>query len=62
MKFISAFGIIFAVLVASSAFFGVAEAGKKKKLLGALLLGAALAKKPKIIPLPLPLPLPVIHY
>lgn len=59
MKFTTAFALIFACLVASSAFFSMVEAGKKKKLLAAMLLGAALAKKPKILPLPLPLPLPV---
>jgi len=57
MKFNSVFAILLACLLASSVFFETAEAGKKKKLLGALLLGAALgASKPKILPLPLPLP------
>lgn len=55
MKFASVFALVFACLVASSVFIGVAEA-KKKKILGALLLGAALAKKPKILPLPVSVP------
>ena len=48
--------IVFACLVASTVLFEPAEAGKKKKLLAALLLGAALKGGGKIIPLPLPLP------
>lgn len=51
MKFTSVFALIFACLVASSVFIGMAEA-KKKQLIGALILGAALAKKPKFLPLP----------
>ena len=58
MKFTSAFALVFACLVASSVFFGAAEA-KKKKIIGALLLGAALASKPKLLPLPLPVPVSV---
>ena len=50
------FCILFACLLASTLYFETVEAGKKKKMLAALLLGAALASKPKIIPLPLPLP------
>lgn len=56
MKLSSAFAVAVACLVATSSYFQVAEAGMKKKLLGALLVGAALASKPKFMPLPLPVP------
>lgn len=59
MKYLSLFAVVFACLFASSMFFEVAEAGKKKKILGALLLGAALASKPKLLPLPLPIPIAI---
>ena len=48
--------ILFASLMFTSMFIVDVEAGKKKKILAALLLGAALAAKPKILPIPLPVP------
>ena len=60
MKFAHFFAVVFVALFASSMFFEMAEAGKKKKILKALVAGAILAKlKPKILPLPLPLPIPI---
>lgn len=54
--------ILFACLVAATVLFQTVESSKKKKLLGALLLGAALGGKGgKIIPLPLPLPVRWIY-
>ncbi|KAH9413331.1 hypothetical protein DERP_007807 [Dermatophagoides pteronyssinus] len=55
----SILAIIFATLMFTSMFIVDVEAGKKKKILAALLLGAALAAKPKILPIPLPIPIPV---
>ena len=60
MKFAHFFAVVFVALFASTMFFEMAEASKKKKLLKALVAGALLAKlKPKLLPLPLPLPIPI---
>lgn len=48
--------IMFATIMFTSMFIVNVDAGKKKKILAALLLGAALAAKPKILPIPLPVP------
>ena len=58
-KYTSAFALLFACLIVASCFYEMAEAGKKKRLLKYLLLGASMHKTKKIIPLPLPLPLPI---
>ncbi|OTF81877.1 hypothetical protein BLA29_012115 [Euroglyphus maynei] len=49
---------MFATIMFTSMFIVNVDAGKKKKILAALLLGAALAAKPKILPIPLPIPIP----
>lgn len=59
MNFRSTFAILMVCLIGTSILFNAVEAGKKKKILGALLLGAALFQKPKILPLPLPIPIPI---
>ncbi|UXI23328.1 hypothetical protein NH340_JMT09271 [Sarcoptes scabiei] len=41
-----------------AAFF-VEQSDANAKMIGAALLGAALAKRPKMLPLPLPLPIPM---
>ena len=47
MNFRSTLAILLVCLLGSTLFFEAVEAGKKKKIIGALLLGAALASKPK---------------
>lgn len=62
MKFVHSFALLFACLVAASLFFAPAPVeAKKKKLLTAILLGALLGSKQKLMPLPLPLPV-CIHF
>ena len=58
MKFIHSFAIVFTCLVMATMFFGppAPVEAKKKKLLTAILLGALLGSKQKLMPLPLPLP------
>jgi len=56
MKLSTGFAILFACLIGASMFIEQTEASKKK-ILRALLAGAALAaSKPKLLPLPLPIP------
>src|SRR6218665_1073050 len=50
--------LVFACLIASTLFV-VPALAYKKKLLGAMMLGALLGSKPKFLPLPLILPLPI---
>ncbi|KAH9413328.1 uncharacterized protein LOC113793818 isoform X1 [Dermatophagoides pteronyssinus] len=61
MKFIHSFAIVFTCLVMATMFFGppAPVEAKKKKLLTAILLGALLGSKQKLMPLPLPLPIPL---
>lgn len=60
MKFIHSFAILMAFLVAATMFYAPAPVeAKKKKMLTAILLGALLGSKQKLMPLPLPLPIPL---
>lgn len=53
--------LLFSCLFISSIMIEHTEAGKKK-ILAALLIGAALAAKPKLLPLPLPVPVNKIKF
>ena len=60
MKSSTAIVLLFSCLLGATLFFEPAMA-YKKKLIGAMMLGALMGSKPKLIPLPLILPIPIKH-